>query len=104
MDTECSYYTFEEVFAPSSLIFSHRFVPFPSSGFSTPRSAPSPRSPLETWPRQRRVTHAADPKKEVAMAPTKVAQKLRRLAERKGKAEDQYELGCLLYYGEEGMK
>jgi hypothetical protein len=50
------------------------------------------------------VTHAADPKKEVAMAPTKVAQKLRRLAERKGKAEDQYELGCLLYYGEEGMK
>ena len=40
----------------------------------------------------------------VAMAPTKVAQKLRRLAERKGKAEDQYELGCLLYYGEEGMK
>jgi hypothetical protein len=38
------------------------------------------------------------------MAPTKDAQKLRRLAERKGKAEDQYQLACLLYDGDEGLK
>jgi hypothetical protein len=38
------------------------------------------------------------------MAPTKNAQRLRRAAERKGKAEDQYEVGCLLYHGEEGLK
>jgi len=38
------------------------------------------------------------------MAPTKDAQKLRRAAERKGKAEDQYEFGCLLYNGNEGLK
>jgi hypothetical protein len=29
------------------------------------------------------------------MAPTKDAQRLRRAAERKGKAEDQFQLGCL---------
>ena len=38
------------------------------------------------------------------MAPTKHAQKLRRAAERKGKAEDQFELACLLFHGEEGLK
>jgi hypothetical protein len=38
------------------------------------------------------------------MAPTKDAQKLRRLAERKGKAEDQYQLGLLYHYGREGLK
>jgi hypothetical protein len=38
------------------------------------------------------------------MGPTKHAQKLRRAAERKGKAEDQYRLACLLYYGKEGLK
>ena len=34
----------------------------------------------------------------VAMAPTKVAKKLLRVAEKKGKAEDQYQLACLFYY------
>jgi len=38
------------------------------------------------------------------MAPTKDAQKLRRAAERKGKAEDQYQLACLFYDGREGLK
>jgi len=38
------------------------------------------------------------------MAPTKDAQKLRRAAERKGKAEDQYQLGLLYHYGREGLK
>jgi hypothetical protein len=38
------------------------------------------------------------------MAPTKDAQKLRRAAERKGKAEDQYQLARLLYHGGEGLK
>jgi hypothetical protein len=38
------------------------------------------------------------------MAPTKHAQKLRQAAERKGKAEDQYQLGCLFYHGEQGLK
>jgi hypothetical protein len=38
------------------------------------------------------------------MAPTKDAQKLRRAAERKGKAEDQHNLACLLYHGREGLK
>jgi len=38
------------------------------------------------------------------MAPTKEAQRMRRAAERKGKAEDQYRLGLLLYHGEEGLK
>ena len=38
------------------------------------------------------------------MAPTKDAQRLRRAAERQGKAEDQYHLGCLLYNGDEGLK
>jgi hypothetical protein len=40
----------------------------------------------------------------IAMAPTKNAQKLRRAAERKGKAEDQYQLGRLLYHRGEGLK
>ena len=40
-----------------------------------------------------------------AMAPTKDAQmKLRRAAERKGKAEDQYQLAVRYYYGREGLK
>jgi len=38
------------------------------------------------------------------MAPTKDAQKLRRAAERKGKAEDQYQLALLHYHGGEGLK
>ena len=38
------------------------------------------------------------------MAPTKDAQKLRRAAERKGKAEDQYQLGFLYYLGEQGLQ
>jgi hypothetical protein len=38
------------------------------------------------------------------MAPTKDAQRLRRAAERKGKAEDQCELARLLYHGGEGLK
>ena len=38
------------------------------------------------------------------MAPTKDAQKLRRAAERKGKAEDQYQLAPLFYLGSEGLK
>ena len=38
------------------------------------------------------------------MAPTKDAQKLRRLAERKGKAEDQFQLALLHYNGREGLK
>jgi TPR repeat protein len=38
------------------------------------------------------------------MAPTKDAQKLRRAAERKGKAEDQYQLARLFYDGGEGLK
>ena len=38
------------------------------------------------------------------MAPTKDAQKLRRAAERKGKAEDQFQLGVLFYRGDEGLK
>ena len=38
------------------------------------------------------------------MAPTKHAQKLRRAAERKGKAEDQYQLACLFDHGDEGLK
>ena len=40
----------------------------------------------------------------VAMAPTKDAQKLRRAAERKGKAEDQYQLALLYSSGREGLK
>jgi len=38
------------------------------------------------------------------MAPTKDAQRLRRVAERKGKGEDQYQLGFLYHYGREGLK
>jgi hypothetical protein len=38
------------------------------------------------------------------MAPTKDAKKLRRVAEKKGKAEDQYQLGYLLFHGREGLK
>jgi len=38
------------------------------------------------------------------MAPTKDAQRLRRAAERKGKAEDQFQLAHLLYHGREGLK
>jgi len=38
------------------------------------------------------------------MAPTKHAQRLRRAAERKGKAEDQHALACLFYHGREGLK
>jgi TPR repeat protein len=38
------------------------------------------------------------------MAPTKDAQRLRRAAERKGKAEDQYQLACHFYHGREGLK
>jgi len=38
------------------------------------------------------------------MALTKDAQKLRRAAERKGKAEDQSQLALLLYYGSEVLK
>ena len=45
-----------------------------------------------------------DLKWRVAMAPTKDAQKLRRAAERKGKAEDQYQLALLFFHGEEGLK
>jgi len=37
------------------------------------------------------------------MAPTKDAKKLRRVAEKKGRAEDQYSVGCLLYTGEGGL-
>jgi hypothetical protein len=40
----------------------------------------------------------------VAIAPTKDAQKLRRAAERKGKAEDQYRLALLHFHGREGLK
>jgi hypothetical protein len=48
---------------------------------------------------------AVDLKEEgVAMAPTKHAQKLRRAAERKGKAEDQHQLAHLLFNGREGLK
>ena len=47
---------------------------------------------------------AADLKETVAMAPTKDAQKLRRAAERKGKAEDQYQLGVLYHHGREGLE
>ena len=36
-----------------------------------------------------------DLEKGAMMAPTKDAQRLRRAAERKGKAEDQFQLGCL---------
>jgi len=43
-------------------------------------------------------------RKEIAMAPTKDAQKLRRAAERKGKAEDQYQLAILHYDGKQGLK
>jgi len=45
-----------------------------------------------------------DLEEAVAMAPTKDAQKLRRAAERKGKAEDQYQLAILHYNGDEGLK
>jgi len=45
-----------------------------------------------------------DLEERVAMAPTKDAQKLRRAAERKGKAEDQFQLGLLLCRGDEGMR
>jgi hypothetical protein len=38
------------------------------------------------------------------MAPTKNTQRLCRAAERKGKAEDQYHLGCLFYNGDEMLK
>jgi TPR repeat protein len=38
------------------------------------------------------------------MAPTKDAQRLRRAAERKGKAEDQHQLACFFYHGREGLK
>jgi TPR repeat protein len=38
------------------------------------------------------------------MAPTKDAKRLRRVTERKGKAEDQYQLACLYFYGREGLK
>jgi len=38
------------------------------------------------------------------MAPTKYGKRLRRVAEKKGKAEDQFQLGNLFYYGEEGLK
>ena len=38
------------------------------------------------------------------MAPTKDAQRLRRAAERKGKPEDQFQLGRLFYRGDEGLK
>ena len=38
------------------------------------------------------------------MAPTKDAQRLRRLAERKGRAEDQFQLALLFYDGREGLK
>jgi len=38
------------------------------------------------------------------MAPTKDVQRLRRAADRKGKAEDQFQFGCLLYHGHEGLK
>ena len=38
------------------------------------------------------------------MAPTKDAQKLRRVAEREGKAEDQYQFAYLFYTGGEGLK
>jgi len=38
------------------------------------------------------------------MAPTKDAQRLRRAAERKGKAEDQHQLAVLHYHGKEGLK
>jgi len=38
------------------------------------------------------------------MAPTKDAQRLRRAAERKGKAEDQHQLGILYHFGREGLK
>jgi len=38
------------------------------------------------------------------MAPTKDAQRLRRAAERKGKAEDQHQLARLFYFGREGLK
>jgi hypothetical protein len=41
-------------------------------------------------------------KRRGLMAPTKDAQKLRRAAERKGKAEDQYQLAILYYYGRRG--
>jgi len=49
-------------------------------------------------------TTEVDLKVTVAMAPTKDAQKLRRAAERKGKAEDQHQLGGLYYHGREGLK
>jgi TPR repeat protein len=38
------------------------------------------------------------------MAPTKDAQKLRRLAERKGEAKYQFQLACLFYTGKKGLK
>jgi hypothetical protein len=43
-------------------------------------------------------------RKEVAMTPTKDAQKLRRAAERKGKADDQFQLARLYDVGGEGLK
>jgi len=45
-----------------------------------------------------------DLEETAAMAPTKDAQRLRRAAERKGKAEDQYQLAILLNTGGEGLK
>jgi TPR repeat protein len=60
---------------------------------------------------QRRVSHrggsgrvAVDLEVRAAMAPTKDAQKLRRAAERKGKAEDQFRLAELYFKGKEGLK
>jgi TPR repeat protein len=37
------------------------------------------------------------------MAPSKDAKKLRRMTEKKGKSQDQYQLGCLLYHAVEGF-
>jgi len=47
---------------------------------------------------------AVDLEEGFTMAPTKDAQRLRRAAERKGKAEDQFQLACLFFHGEEGLK
>jgi TPR repeat protein len=38
------------------------------------------------------------------MAPTKDAKKLRRVAEKKGRAEDQYQVGCDFYFARKGVK
>jgi len=38
------------------------------------------------------------------MAPTKAGKRLRRVAEKKGRAQDQYDLANLLYHGWEGLK